>query len=98
MSVRSASLLQRRDDIPTATARMEDRLSVRRDCWPAVFVLGPVLITVRDISSPAAYSAWKHPMFTDAAILLGLGFAAGYGLRAWISARRRRAIRKARGD
>lgn len=35
-------------------------------------------------------------MLTDAAILL-LVFAAGYGLRAWISARRRRAIRKARG-
>ena len=41
---------------------------------------------------------WKHPMLTDVAILLGLGFAAGYGLRAWISTRRRRAIRKARGD
>jgi len=37
-------------------------------------------------------------MLTDVAILLGLGFAAGYGLRAWISIRRRRAIRKARGD
>jgi len=37
-------------------------------------------------------------MLTDVAILLGLGFAAGYGLRAWISSRRRRAIRKARGD
>ena len=24
-------------------------------------------------------------MLTDVAILLGLGFAAGYGLRAWIS-------------
>ena len=34
-------------------------------------------------------------MLTDVAILLGLGFAAGYGLRAWISTRRRRAIRKA---
>lgn len=32
----------------------------------------------------------------DAAILL-LVFAAGYGLRAWISARRRRDIRKSRG-
>src|SRR6478609_9055482 len=38
-------------------------------------------------------AAWKHPMFTDAAILL-LVFAAGYGLRAWIPARQRRAIRK----
>lgn len=37
-----------------------------------------------------------HSMLTDAAILL-LVFAAGYGLRAWISARRRHAIRKARG-
>lgn len=36
-------------------------------------------------------------MFMDGAILLGLGFAIGYGLRAWISARRRRDIRKARG-
>jgi len=36
-------------------------------------------------------------MFLDAAILL-LVFAAGYGLRAWISKRRRNAIRKARGD
>lgn len=40
---------------------------------------------------------WKHLMLTDVAILLGLGFAAGYGVRAWISSRRRRAIRKARG-
>ena len=55
MSVRSASLLQRMDDIPAATAHLEDRHSVRRDCWPAVCVLGPILITVRDISSPAAY-------------------------------------------
>jgi hypothetical protein len=37
-------------------------------------------------------------MLMDAAILVGLGFAAGYGLRAWISTKRRRAIRKARGD
>ena len=38
----------------------------------------------------------KGSMLTDAAILL-LVFAAGYGLRAWISARRRRDIRNARG-
>ena len=31
-------------------------------------------------------------------VLVGLGFAAGYGLRAWFSARRRRAFRRARGD
>ena len=37
-------------------------------------------------------------MLTDVAILIGLGFVAGYALRAWISTRRRRAIRKARGD
>lgn len=37
-------------------------------------------------------------MLMDAAILIGLGFAAGYGLRSWISTRRRRAVRKARGD
>lgn len=53
------------------------------------------------ISSPAGaccFTAWwRHPMLTDAAILLGV-FAAGYGLRAWISNRRRRAARKARGD
>ena len=33
-------------------------------------------------------------MLIDAATLIG-AFAAGYGLRAWISARRRRAVRKA---
>ena len=45
-----------------------------------------------------ALQFWKSLMLMDAAILVGLGFAAGYGLRAWISTRRRRAIRKARGD
>jgi len=39
----------------------------------------------------------ETPMFMDAGILL-LVFAAGYGLRGWISARRRRANRKARGE
>jgi len=33
---------------------------------------------------------------TDAALLFGLGFVAGYAVRAWMSARRRRAIRKSR--
>lgn len=59
----------------------------------------------RYISSPAAYylearlgaPRGKHPMLMDGAILL-LVFSAGYGLRAWISARRRRDIRKARGN
>ena len=37
-------------------------------------------------------------MLMDAVVLLGLGFAAGYGVRAWISARRRRAVRRSRGD
>ena len=36
-------------------------------------------------------------MFIDVAALIGV-FAAGYGLRAWISTRRRQAMRKARGD
>ena len=50
---------------------------------------------------PAAYfleawrAAWKHPMLTDAAILL-LVFAAGYGLRASIVSRRRLAVGEAR--
>jgi hypothetical protein len=39
----------------------------------------------------------EYPMLMDAAVLLGV-FVAGYSLRAWISARRRRAMRKARGD
>jgi hypothetical protein len=42
--------------------------------------------------------SWKHPMLTYAAILIGLDFAVGYGLRAWISTRRRRAIKRDRGD
>lgn len=50
------------------------------------------------IASGFGVGQWKYSMMTDVAILLGLGFAAGYGLRAWISTRRRRAIRKARGD
>jgi hypothetical protein len=45
---------------------------------------------------PRPFSSKVHRMFTDPAILL-LVFAAGYGLRAWISARRRRDIRKSRG-
>ena len=110
MNVRSASLLQRMDDIPASTSHLEDRHLFRGNCWHAVRVLGPVLITAwyrrrrtfhfepGGVSSGSSTwrAAWKHPMFTDAAILL-LVFAAGYGLRAWISARRRRAIRKARG-
>jgi hypothetical protein len=40
----------------------------------------------------------SRKMVMDAAILIGLGFAAGYGVRAWISTSRRRAIRKALGD
>ena len=36
-------------------------------------------------------------MLIDVATLIGV-FAAGYGLRAWMSAKRRRAMRKARGD
>ena len=36
-------------------------------------------------------------MLIDVAALIGV-FAAGYGLRAWMSTRRRQAIRKARGD
>ena len=38
-----------------------------------------------------------HPMLIDVATLVGV-FAAGYGLRAWISTKRRHAMRKARGD
>jgi hypothetical protein len=43
------------------------------------------------------FTVWKHSMLIDAATFIG-AFAAGYGFRAWISARRRRAVRKARGD
>ena len=48
-------------------------------------------------NAPLGVLSRKHPMLVDAATLIG-AFAAGYGLRAWISARRRRAMRKARGD
>jgi hypothetical protein len=48
-------------------------------------------------NAPPGVFSRKHPMLIDAATLIG-AFAAGYGLRAWISARRRRAMRKARGD
>jgi hypothetical protein len=48
-------------------------------------------------NTPPDVLSRKHPMLLDAATLIGV-FAVGYGLRAWISARRRRAMRKARGD
>lgn len=38
----------------------------------------------------------KDPMLTDVAIVFAV-FVAGYALRAWISMRRRNAVRKARG-
>jgi hypothetical protein len=46
---------------------------------------------------PAVIRSGGAAMLIDATVLAGV-FAAGYGLRAWVSKRRRRAVRKARGD
>jgi hypothetical protein len=70
----------------------QHRKPPRRNCEPRHMPMSwTLLLDVRNIQ------ILEHRMFIDTATFIG-AFAAGYGLRAWISARRRHAMRKARGD
>jgi hypothetical protein len=75
------------------------RTPPRFDCEPCHMAMVWILLIPMSIHSKytAGVLSRKHPMLIDAVTLI-VAFAAGYGLRAWISARRRRAMRKARGD
>ena len=96
MNVRSASLLKPMDDISTSTSDLEDRPSVRCDCWPAVCVLGPILTIGGALQTVSASSNTRQcpvvvasrcdcPTIDPASTFIGTTYrVVGSGQRRWI--------------